>query len=47
LSIFGKNVTDEFFVNDYSESVGTIGRAYARATRGAQAYYGAKFTYNF
>ena len=47
LSIFGKNVTDEFFVNDYSESVGTIGRAYARATRGAQAYYGAKFTYKF
>lgn len=47
LSFFGKNVTDEFFVNDASEGFGTIARAYIRATRSSQAYYGAKFKYNF
>ncbi|MGI9324724.1 MAG: TonB-dependent receptor domain-containing protein, partial [Pseudomonadales bacterium] len=47
LSIFGKNVTDEEFVNDASESSGFIARRYVRVTRGAQAFYGIRLRYNF
>ena len=47
LSVYGKNVTDEFFANGLSDASGFIGRIQTRVTRGAHAYYGARFKYNF
>ena len=47
LSLFGRNITDEDFVNDASESSGFIARRYVRVTRGAQAFYGIRLKYNF
>lgn len=43
LSIFGKNLTDEEFVNSANETSGSFGRKWVTVTRGAQAYYGVKF----
>lgn len=46
-SIFGKNVTDEFFIGDSESTPGFIAQQYNRVSRGARAYYGAKLKYNF
>jgi len=47
LSVFGKNLTDDYFDNGISEANGSQGRAVGRPGRGAQTYYGIKARYNF
>lgn len=47
VTLFGRNITDEQFYSDSSESSGFIARQYVRVTRGAQAFYGLRLKYNF
>ena len=47
LQIYGKNITDEFFVADSFEAFGALGRQVIRVPRSAQAYWGARFKLNF
>ena len=39
--IYGKNITDEFYVADAFEAFGALGRRVIRLNRNAQAYWGA------
>jgi iron complex outermembrane receptor protein len=47
LQIYGKNITDEFYVADSFEAFGALGRQVIRVPRAAQAYWGARFKLNF
>ncbi|MFA7555270.1 MAG: TonB-dependent receptor [Spongiibacteraceae bacterium] len=47
LSVFGKNVTDEYFASSRSAAENTQGRVLTRTSRNAQAYYGIRARYNF
>lgn len=47
LSLFGRNLGDEEFLNNRDAAVGVIGRQYGRAARQAQSFYGIKAKYNF
>lgn len=45
--LYGKNVTDQFYVADAFEAFGALGRRVIRTPRGARGYYGAKLKVNF
>ena len=47
VQVYGKNITDEFFVADSFEAFGALGRQVIRVPRSAQAYWGAKLKINF
>ena len=47
VSVFGKNLTDDYFDPGISEAYGSQGRVVGRPSRGAQTYYGLKARYNF
>lgn len=47
VTLFGRNINDEEFYSDSSESSGFIARQYVRVTRGAQSFYGVRLKYNF
>jgi iron complex outermembrane receptor protein len=47
LQVYGKNITDEFYVADAFEAFGALGRQVIRVPRGAQAYWGARLKVNF
>jgi iron complex outermembrane receptor protein len=47
LQIYGKNITDEFYVADSFEAFGALGRQVIRVPRAAQAYWGARLKINF
>ena len=47
VSVFGKNIGDEEFVNNLDSADGVIGRVFGRVTRQARAYYGIRARYNF
>ena len=45
--LYGKNITDEFFVSDAFEAFGALGRQVVRVNRNATDYWGIRFKYNF
>ena len=45
--LYGKNVTDEFYVSDAFDGSAALGRRVIRTPRGAQAYYGARLKVYF
>jgi iron complex outermembrane receptor protein len=47
LQVYGKNITDEFYVADSFEAFGALGRQVIRVPRSAQAYWGARLKVNF
>lgn len=47
LSLFGKNILDQEYYGDLNDLSGIGGRVITRTPRGAQAYWGLLFTYNF
>ena len=47
VQIYGKNITDEFYVADSFEAFGALGRQVIRVPRAAQAYWGARLKINF
>ena len=47
LQVYGKNLTNEFYVSDMFEAFGALGRQVIRVPRGAQTYWGARFKINF
>lgn len=47
IQLYGKNVTDEFYVADAFEAFGALGRQVIRVPRAAQAYWGLRFKLNF
>lgn len=47
VSVFGKNLSDEYFDSSLSTSVGNQGKLLGRPSRNAQSYFGVKAKYNF
>jgi iron complex outermembrane receptor protein len=47
IQVYGKNITDEFYVGDAFEAFGALGRQVVRVPRGAQAYWGVRLKINF
>lgn len=47
VQIYGKNILDDHYYADMGEAFGALGRMFGRTPRNAQAYWGAKFKYNF
>jgi iron complex outermembrane recepter protein len=47
IQVYGKNITDEFYVGDAFEAFGALGRQVIRVPRGAQAYWGVRLKINF
>ncbi|MEA3301466.1 MAG: TonB-dependent receptor [Pseudomonadota bacterium] len=47
VSVFGKNLTDDYFDTGISEAYGSQGRVVGRPPRDAQTYFGLKARYNF
>lgn len=47
VQVYGKNITDEFYVADAFEAFGALGRQVIRVPRTAQAYWGVRFKLNF
>lgn len=47
VQVYGKNVTDEFYVADAFEAFGALGRRVIRVPRAAQAYWGVRLKLNF
>jgi iron complex outermembrane receptor protein len=47
IQVYGKNITDEFYVADAFEAFGALGRQVIRVPRAAQAYWGVRLKINF
>ena len=47
VQLYGKNITDEFYVADAFEAFGALGRRVIRVNRNATDYWGIRFKYNF
>ena len=47
VQLYGKNITDEFYVSDAFEAFGALGRRVIRVNRDATDYWGIRFKYNF
>lgn len=47
IQVYGKNITDEFYVGDAFEAFGALGRQVIRVPRTAQAYWGVRLKINF
>ena len=47
VQLYGKNITDEFYVSDAFEAFGALGRKVIRVNRDATDYWGVRFKYNF
>lgn len=45
--VFGKNILDQFYVDDAFSVTGILGRRVERVPRNAKAYFGAGFKYHF